>query len=164
MTRLTALLLTAVVIATVPAPRASAGIDLGLGLFKKKPKADATSKVKQIVATLQSDPDEKKRRTAAEDARDIDPRANPDLLPALAASLQNDPSPAVRSEAAESIGKLKPVDQPSGLALEAALGADPSDIVREAVKDALWQYHLNGYKSPAADKQFPAQTAEPPFA
>ena len=159
----TLILMVAVVVGTgFEASPASA--DLGFGIFKKKPKAETPTRVKQLISTLHSDTDPQKRLAAAEEIRGIDPRTNPEIVPALIATLQKDPSPEVRSEAAESLGKMKPVDQPAGLALEGVLGSDPSSVVRDAAKDALWQYHLNGYRSPSADSQFPAQTAEPPFA
>ena len=85
-------------------------------------------------------------------------------MPALIGTLQRDPSPAVRAEAAESIGKLHPVDQPAGIAMETALSSDPDPKVREAVKSALWQYHLNGYRTPPAGNPYATQTAEPPLA
>jgi hypothetical protein len=158
----TAAVLTAALILAAPAS-AGDGI-LGFGLFKKRSKPpDPTAKVKQLVGTLQSDPDEKKRKQAAEELRGIDPRNNGDIVTALVGSLQRDPSPAVRAEAAESLGKMKPVYQPAGIALETALGSDPDAKVREAVRSALWQYHLNGYRTPAGDP-FATQTAEPPLA
>ncbi len=162
MTR-TAAVLTAALILAVPAT-AGDGI-LGFGLFKKRTKhSDPAGRVKQLVSTLQSDPDEKKRKQAAEELRGFDPRNNGDIVMALVGSLQHDPSPAVRAEAAESLGKLKPVYQPAGIALETALGSDPDARVRETVRSALWQYHLNGYRTPPAGDPFATQTAEPPLA
>jgi hypothetical protein len=147
------------------APDAGA-IDLGLGIFKRKQqpsKAEPTSKVKQLIATLQNDLDERKRRAAAEDLRGIDPRNSPEIVPALIGSLQKDPSPAVRIEAVGSLGKLKPVSQQAGIAMETALQADPDAKVRDAVKEALWQYHLNGYRPPT-NSPLAGQTSEPPLA
>ncbi len=147
------------------APDAGA-IDFGLGLFKRRQqaqKAEQPSKVKQLVATLQSDMDERKRRGAAEELRDFDPRNAPEVVPALIGSLQKDPSPAVRIVAVESLGKLKPVSQQAGIAMETALQSDPDEKVREAVKASLWQYHLNGYRPPT-NSPFAAQTSEPPLA
>jgi hypothetical protein len=155
--------LTVVLILSAPAS-AGDGI-LGLGLFKKRQKPpEPTDKVKQLVATLQADPDEKKRRQAAAELRGYDPRNHAEVVPALTGALQRDPAPAVRAEAAESIGKLKPVFQPAGIALEMALTADPDTNVREAVKSALWQYHLNGYRTPPSGNPYATQTAEPPLA
>jgi hypothetical protein len=159
----TAAILTAVLTLTAPAV-AGDGI-LGLGLFKKRQKApEPASQGKQLVTTLQSDPDEKKRRQAAEQLRGLDPRNDADIVPALIGTLQRDPSPAVRAEAAESIGKLRPIYQPAGIAMETALASDPDPKVREAVKSALWQYHLNGYRTPPGGNPYATQTAEPPLA
>lgn len=137
---------------------------LGLGLLKRKPKADPAAKAKQLVATLQSDPDERKRKSAAEELREFDPRNTPDLIPALIGSLQKDPSAAVRIETAQTLGKLKPVSQPAGIAMETAFQSDPDAKVREAVQAALWQYHLNGYRTPPTGSAVASQTPEPPIA
>ena len=161
MNRLAVLFVAVVVFA--PAPRADA-FDFGFGLFKKKPKAEPPTRVKQLVATLQTDPDEKARLAAAEELKSFDPRSNPEMIPALTGSLQRDPSAAVRSEAAETLGRLKPVDQATGLILETVQEADPAVTVREAAKAALWQYHLNGYRSATTIADSRPQTAEPPLA
>ncbi|HVK15910.1 MAG TPA: HEAT repeat domain-containing protein, partial [Fimbriiglobus sp.] len=134
---------------SLAAPAAANDGPLGLGLFKKRQKAsEPASHGKQLIGTLRSDPDEKKRLQAAEQMRGLDPRTDGDVIPALIGSLQRDPSPAVRAGAAESIGKLKPIYQPAGIAMETALASDPDPKVRDAVKSALWQYHLNGYRTP----------------
>ncbi|HET6576408.1 MAG TPA: HEAT repeat domain-containing protein [Fimbriiglobus sp.] len=159
----TAAILTAALTLTASAP-AGDGI-LGLGLFKKRSKSpEPATQAKQLVATLQGDPDEKKRRQAAEQLRGLDPRKDGDIVPALIGTLQRDPSPAVRAEAAESIGKLRPIYQPAGIAMESALASDPDPKVRDAVKAALWQYHLNGYRTAPAGNPYATQTAEPPLA
>ena len=145
------------------APPASAADLPNFGIFRKKPKPESAAKTKQLVTTLQSDPDEKKRVQAAEELRSVDPRNNPDVVPALIGALQKDPSPAVRTEAVESIGKMKPVSPSAAVAMETALQSDPDPKVRDAVKAALWQYHLNGYRSPPTGGSLATQTAEPPF-
>jgi hypothetical protein len=155
----------ALAVTVLLAPVATARADFPrLGIFRKKQKDDPPQqRAKQLVETLKSDPDEKKRKTAAEELRDQDPRNNSDIMPTLIAALQKDPSPEVRAEAAETIGKLKPVVQPAGVALEQTLLTDPSDGVRKAAQKALWDYHLNGYRSAGANPAYP-QTAEPPLA
>jgi hypothetical protein len=150
---------------TLTAPAAAGDGILGLGLFKKRQRApEPAAQGKQLIATLQSDPDEKKRRQAAEQLRGLDPRRDGDIVPALIGSLQRDPSPAVRAEAAESIGKLRPVHPSAGIVMESVLASDPDAKVREAVKSALWQYHLNGYRTSPAGNPYATQTAEPPLA
>jgi len=145
--------------------------DLGLGLFKKKPagpttpaKQDTSTKVKQLVATLLSDTDIDRRKAAAEALRSHDPRNNPDIIPALITSLQKDPSPIVRSLAAETIGLYKSVNQAAAVALDTSEKSDPDAEVRAAAKNALWQYHLSGYKASVPPAASTGQTSEPPFA
>lgn len=156
--------LTAAAGLALAAPPAAA-VDLpNFGIFRKKPKPEAAGKAKSLVTTLQSDPDEKKRVQAAEELRSVDPRSNPDVVPALIGALQKDPSTAVRTEAVESIGKMKPVSPSAAVALETALQSDPDPKVREAIKAALWQYHLNGYRPPPpTGGAMATQTTEPPF-
>ena len=69
-----------------------------LGIFRKKTKdkEEPPQHVKQLVDVLKSDPDEKKRKAAAEELRQHDPRTNTDLIPTLINSLQA-PTPPRRS-------------------------------------------------------------------
>jgi hypothetical protein len=145
-------------------------IDLGLGLFKKKPADPATApakaaddKVKQLVTTLQSDMNVERRKAAAESIRSIDPRNSPDVIPALVGSLLKDPSPSVRSSAAETIGSMKSVYTTAAEALAHAEKNDPDSGVRAAAKAALWQYHLNGAKVANTVTTPLNQTPEPPL-
>jgi hypothetical protein len=161
------------VAATLAISSASPAIefDLGLGLFKKKPagpttpaKADTNTKAKQLVATLLSDMDIDRRKAAAEALRSHDPRNNPDIIPALVTSLQKDPSAAVRALSAETIGLYKSVNQSAAVALDAAEKGDPDAGVRAAAKNALWQYHLSGYRASSPPPATAGQTSEPPLA
>lgn len=147
-----------------------------LGIFRKK-KEDPPAPPKQpeaapamaakpangTLVTLKSDRDEKNRTAAAVALRSVDPRNDSDVLPTLMTSLQQDPSAGVRAAVAETIGKLKPISAEAGATLEQAVVGDPSEPVRKAAQAALWQYHLNGYRSTAANAAVP-QTAEPPLA
>ncbi|MBX3398983.1 MAG: HEAT repeat domain-containing protein [Gemmataceae bacterium] len=149
-----------------------------LGIFRKKkedppappkqqpgaqPEAMPAKPANPAIATLRTDRDEKDRAAAAVALRTADPRNDLDVLPTLMTSLQQDPSPTVRAAVAETIGKLKPVSAEAGATLEAVVMGDPSEAVRKAAQAALWQYHLNGYRSSAANAAVP-QTAEPPLA
>ena len=155
----------ALIVGILASGRPAPAIDLGLGILnKKKPKADPPSRAKLLLETLRTDPDESKRKAAATELRGLDPRNTPDLITGLVSSLQKDPSPGVRIEAAESIGIMKPISQPAGLAMEAAMTSDPDTKVRDAVKSALWQYHLNGYRTPPSGSPLATQTTEPPIA
>jgi hypothetical protein len=149
-----ALMASAVVAGPAPA-------DFGLGLFKRKAKAEPP-KGKQHAATLSTSLDEAARKQAAEEMRGLDPRSNPDVFPALIGALQKDPSPAVRVAAAETLGKLRPVYQPAGIVLDTVAATDPAASVREAAQAALFQYHLGGYVTPTGPRT--GGSAEPPLA
>lgn len=151
------LVLPALVVAVLAAPAAAND-----KLFPLK-KNDA-AKVKQLTDTLRTDTSEKKRKAAAVELREYDPRAHTELLPALVAALQKDASAAVRAEAAESIAQSKLVNTVAGNALETAAAADPARTVRDAAKQALWDYHLIGYRSTTGADGFVGQTPEPPIA
>ncbi len=161
MDRRIAALAAAAVISVAPTAPA---FDLGFGLFKKKTekkteKPDAGAD-KVLVATVQTDLDEAKRKSAAEALRRHDPKANFDVVSSLVAAVQKDPSPDVRATAAESLGNFKVVYQQAATALEKAETDDPDKTVRAAAKTALTQYSLAGYK-PSGGK---GQSAEPPLA
>lgn len=166
--RLAAALAAASVAATSsPAP----AIDFGLGLFKKKKppeaqpaaaKADPSARIKQLVATVQSDPDVDRRKAAVGELAGHDPRTSPEVVTALVYSLQKDPSPDIRTKAAETLGGYRNVYTTAATALETAEASDPDRGVRAAAKSALWHYGLNGYKASAGNAS--NQTAEPPLA
>src|SRR5262245_3982213 len=143
---------------------AVAPADAGPGpLFNRKPKTEA-AKVRSLLETLKNDPDEKKRSVAAHQLGGADVRLNPDVATALVTALQSDVSAVVRAEAAESIGQLGYVFPLAGLALETAAESDASPAVRGAAKQALWEYHLIGYRSTKGADGIAGQTAEPPIA
>ncbi len=155
-------LLMAAAAAALVAPPAPA-VDLGFGLFKRKPKGEpAAAKAKQLTTTLGTSPDEAARKQAAEELRSLDPRSNPEVFPALIGALQKDPSPAVRVAAADTVGRLKPVYQPAGIVLDGVAQTDPDPKVREAAQAALFQYHLGGYVTPRGPQA--SGSAEPPIA
>jgi hypothetical protein len=151
-TRLTLVVL-AIVVAATPSPA---------GIFQRK-KLDGT-RVKQLLDTMRTDADERKRKAALAELRDADPRMHGDVMPAVVASLQRDPSPAVRAEAADTLRHYKVVLPVAGLALEAVAESDSSPLVRDAAKQALWEYHLGGYRSAKGTDGFAGQTPEPPLA
>ena len=122
---------------------AQAGILFG----RKKDKPDPKTRVPELIATLQADKDGDKRARAAEELRNYDPNAHPGIVPALIAALQSDSKPAVRSEAVQSLGKLRPVTQAAGDALEQALATDSSMRVRLQARSSLLGYHWAGYRS-----------------
>jgi hypothetical protein len=112
--------------------------------FGKHPKPNPAQRVPELIAVVKSDKSESKRESAARELRDYDPTTNADIVPVLVDVLQHDPAPAVRAEAAQSLGKLRPVSQVGGWALEEAL-KDSSIRVRLQARSSLVSYHLSGY-------------------
>jgi hypothetical protein len=123
----------------LPAP---AGI-----LFGKKTKPNATERVPELIVIVKTDKDESKRAAAAEELRQYDLASHPDIVPVLIDVLMNDPKPAVRVEAAESLGKIRPVSQEAGWALEQAREKDASMRVRTKARYELLGYYWAGYHS-----------------
>ena len=87
-----------------------------------------------------------------------------DVLSALIGALQRDASATVRSQAALVLGEIEPYSAQAGLALERTAEGDRSPEVRTAAREALWKYHLNGYKSQYFQERMHYQTTEPPLA
>jgi hypothetical protein len=146
---------------TLAAP-ASAGVFFG----KKGKKPNPADRVPELLVTVKTDGDENKRAHAAEELRQFDAASHPEVVPILIDVLLNDKKPAVRAEAAQSLGKLRPVSQEAGQALEQALAKDPSMRVRLQARSALLQYHWSGYRS-ASKKDAPPppfESKEPPLA
>jgi hypothetical protein len=137
----------------------AAGWD-GTSLFPRK-RPDQ-SRVRYLVELLRSEPDAKKQKAAVNELADADPRVFPEVIPSLIAALKKDAA-AVRASAAEVIGKFKTTFPLAGAALESAAETDPDASVRAAAKQALWDYHLNGYRS-AKSVGGIVQTMEPPLA
>lgn len=150
-------ILTALTLAALLAAPAHAGI------FSRKPKPDS-QKAKQLVDALRSDSAESRRSAAAAELRDHDPKTNMDVLSALIGALQRDASAAVRRQAAVVLGEIEPYSAQAGLALERTAEGDRSPEVRIAAHEALWKYHLNGYKSQYFQERMHYQTPEPPLA
>jgi hypothetical protein len=134
------------------------------GIFRRGPKPDPAQRVPELLKILKEDADDRKRADAAEELREYDSRTFPDLMPALIDALQNDPSTSVRAQAANSIGRLRPISQQAGFALEQALQHDSSWRVRVAARTTLWEYHLLGYRSGRPAEKALEQTDEPPLA
>ena len=154
MTGRTLFVLLAVLATAVPSDAA--------GIFTRKGKSDF--RVRQLVDTIRNDSDGPRRRSAIAELKEADPRTQLDVIPALVAVLQRDPVAEVRADAAEAIGQFKLVNPVAGLALETAAESDPSPVVRDAAQQALWEYHLGGYRSARWADGITGQTAEPPLA
>jgi HEAT repeats len=129
---------------------ASAGI-----LFSKKTKPNPAERVPELIVIVKTDKDESKRVSAAEELRQYDPAANRDIVPVLIDVMLSDPKPSVRSEAADSLGKIRPVSQEAGWALEQAQDKDASWRVRTKARYVLMSYHWAGYHSDPKMKDGP---------
>lgn len=136
------------------------------GLFGKKNKPEPKDRVPELIAIVKTEQDEHKRASAANELRQFDPTAFPDIVPVLIEVLQNDAKTSVRTEAAESLGKMRPVSKQAGLALEQALDKDASMRVRMQARYSLLQYHWAGYRSASKEKDatITAESKEPPLA
>ncbi len=140
------LLVCAVILAAaLPAPA---------GIFGKKKKPDPVQRVPELIQILQAEKDDRKRAAAAEELRQFDPAQFPQIVPTLVEVLKTDPKGNVRLEAVHTLGKLRPVSQQAGQAMEKAAGADASLRVRVQARTSLMFYHMAGYSA--------AKKAEPP--
>jgi hypothetical protein len=125
--------------------------------FGKQARPNPAERVPQLLATVKTDTDEEKRLAAARELRDFDPAAYPDIVPILIDVLQNDAKPSVRAEAAQSLGRLRPVSQDIGMALETATH-DSSFRVRWQARSALMGYRWSGYHgAPKPEEAAPSQ-------
>jgi HEAT repeats len=121
---------------------ASAGI-----LFGRHAKPSPAERVSQLLLTVRTDSSDSKRASAAKELREFDPNAFPEIVPVLIEVLKHDQKAAVRAEAAQTLGKLRPISQEAGTALEEAT-SDPSWRVRWQARPALRAYRSNGYRGP----------------
>jgi hypothetical protein len=150
-----------VVLLAVLAPLASAGIFFGK---KSANKVDPAQKVQQLLATVKGDGDESKRAAAAEELREFDAGQFPEMVPVLADVVLTDSKVSVRTEAAQTLGKIRPINQQAGWALEQTAAKDNSLRVRLAAKTALMGYYVAGFKGGKKDQGFPTAGKEPPLA
>lgn len=141
-------------------PAAAPAVEMPALFGRKRPD---TTRVRFLAELLRTETDEKKCKAAVAELADADPRAHPDVIPALIAAMKKDAA-TVRAAAAEVIGKFKTTFPLAGSALEKAAETDPDPAVRSAAKQALWDYHLNGYRSTKGVETASTQTAEPPIA
>jgi len=119
------------------------------GIFSRKAKA-SPQRAQELIGILKSDPKESKRASAVEELASFDPQTHPELLPMLLEALR-DPGEDVRYEAVQALGKLRPVSQEVGQALEQAQNNDAAGKVRRVARTTLWQYYLAGYRSGKQD-------------
>ena len=134
------------------------------GIFGRKTKKPTPAeRVPELLVLVKTDGDESKRAAAAQELRQYDPGQFPAIVPVLTDVLLTDKKPGVRAEAAQSLGKMRPISQQAGMALEQALTNDSSMRVRLQARSSLLQYHWSGYHNVKKDDLVP-QTKEPPLA
>ena len=140
---------------------ASAGI-----FFNQHPKPNPATRVPELLQAVRTETDEHKRTAAAQELRNYDANAFPEIVPALVDLTLRDPNTAVRLEAVQSLTKLRPVSQQAGWALEQAMEKDSSRRVRLLARTSLLQYHVSGYRSGKAPEApgDGSKTSEPPLA
>lgn len=156
-------LLLIVTLLGVTAAPGSAGI-----IFNRKPKPNPAERVPQLILQLKSDQDDDKRAAAAEELRQFDAGAHPEIVNALVEAALGDPKPKVRLEAVQTLGKLRPVSQRAGWALEQAAANDTAVRVQVQARSALLSYRMSGYHS-SKNGEPPVEgrtlkTEEPPLA
>jgi hypothetical protein len=137
---------------------ASAGLFFG----KKATKPDPATRVPELIAIVKTDGDENKRAAAAEELRQYDPATQHEIVPILMDVLLHDAKPSVRAEAAQSLGKLRPISQEAGWALEQAVAKDTSMRVRLQARSSLLMYHIAGYHSAKVEEAPTGQPKETP--
>src|ERR1051325_6111531 len=120
-------------------------------LASKKTKTNPSQRVPELILTVKTDADERKRAVAAEELRDFDSVTFTEIVPVLADVLRHDKKPSVRLEALGSLVKIRPVTQVAGHAIEKAAADDDSWRVRWQAKTGLARYHLAGYVSKRAE-------------
>jgi HEAT repeats len=135
-------------------------------IFFKKARPAPAQRVPELILTLKTETDERKRATAAEELREYDAKTFTEIVPVLIDVLHNDKKTNVRMEALNSLYRVRPVSQPAGQAIEYAASSDESLRVRLQAKTALLKYHLAGYSSSNKNEPsvFQPTTQEPPLA
>lgn len=134
------------------------------GIFFHKTKTDPAQRVPELIGILRSDPSDDKREAAAEELRQYDPKTYPDIVPALTQALQSDSKSAVRAEAAQSLGKLRPISQEAGQALQIAASSDAALRVRLQARSSLLHYQMGGFRSKVTGPELGPINQEPPLA
>jgi hypothetical protein len=160
---LTGLRLTFIFSLAIVAALPATSFGLGKGDPLPKSRLDQ-SRINLLIQVIQTDPDENKRNSAVSELSRADPRLSTGAVQIVTDSLLKDTSPKVRLTAVGVIVRYKMVFSLAGLALETAMVSDVSPEVRKAAREALWEYHLMGYRSARELEEFSKQTAEPPIA
>src|SRR5262249_6352398 len=83
----------------VPVLMISMAAPVQAGIFSRKPKPNPAEHVPALIMQLKTDPDESKRAAAADELRQFDPKAFPEMMTALTDALLKDPATSVRADA-----------------------------------------------------------------
>ena len=152
------------------------------GWFKKSPPPPPPAqRVSELVTTIRSESDERKRTAAVEELRNFDTKAFPEIVPVLAEAAIKDTKPGVRAEAINSLVRIRPISNIAGQAIEGAAQHDEYWRNRMSAQTALVRYRMSGYVSPTPPPpaptppqnakgstpppiKLPPQTGEPPLA
>ena len=137
-------------------------------IFNRKPKPQLTERVAQLIVQLKTDQDDRRRAAAAEELRNFDGAAYPEIVNALVEAAMGDAKPNVRAEAVQSLGRIRPISQRAGWALEQIVASDSAVRVQVQARSALLAYRMSGYRS-SKDGEPPIEgkslkTEEPPLA
>lgn len=129
------------------------------GIFKRprhEPMPPPSTKAPELIA--QPQPTDVRPSTPAEDTRQGDVKFY-DAIRALIYSLEHDANPTVRAEAVQNLGRMRPVTQAAGQAVERAASKDAVLRVRFQAWSALKSLQLAGYRNrgPAAVEEYIAK-------
>ncbi len=116
------------------------------GFFNRK-RPDPASHVPELIYKLKASRSYRERLVAADELRQYDPQQFPDIVPALVDALRTDTHYRVRLEAAQSLGRIRPINQAAGAALQQAASADQAWRVRLQAWSSLKVYQMAGYRS-----------------
>lgn len=133
-------------------------------IFSKKPRPNASQRVPELILTLKTDLDERKRLQAVEELRDYDASTFTEIAPVLADVLRNDPKMSVRLEALNNLARIRPVHPLAVPAIEKAAHDDESWRVRWQAKTSLPKLQLTGLMTKKGDPGSKKSTGnEPPL-
>jgi HEAT repeats len=121
--------------------------------FKQPATVAPTDPVGDLIHALRTEADERRRAAIANELSRFDLKQAPQAGGALIEALQSDPSPLVRNEVAEALGRMRPLTQQVGQALEQAFSSDPASRVRLTARASLVPFIQAGYK-PANRSEF----------
>ncbi|MBI3410194.1 MAG: HEAT repeat domain-containing protein [Planctomycetes bacterium] len=121
-------------------------------LFGRKPKVDPVQRVSELLVSVKTESDERKRAHAAEQLGSFDGKLFPEIVPVLAEVAQTDSKTSVRYDAVSSLAGIRPATPTARAALEKAAAADASWKVRWHAKTVLVKYRWAGPSTPEETK------------